>query len=110
MKTLHFFRFLAACCAPPPKIEKNDLKNCNQIETNKNGFNMVKKGFNMVLEGFIAFGWLKKPRFLMIRAGWPLPKIKIPTGWNLPKKKSAFFFFSNITMSNSISETILQPN
>ena len=28
----------------------------------------------------------------MIRAGWPLPKIKIPTGWNLPKKKSAFFY------------------
>ena len=64
---------------------------CNQIETNKNGFNMVKKGFNMVLKGFIAFGWLKKPRVLMIRAGWPLPKIKIPTGWNLPEKKSAFF-------------------
>ena len=36
---------------------------CNQIETNKNGFNMVKKGFNMVLKGFIAFGWLKNQWF-----------------------------------------------
>ena len=25
-KTWHFFRFLAACYAPPPKIEKNALK------------------------------------------------------------------------------------
>ena len=26
MKTWHFFRFLATCCAPPPKIEKNAFK------------------------------------------------------------------------------------
>ena len=25
-KTWHFFRFLAACCAPPPKIEKNAIR------------------------------------------------------------------------------------
>ena len=28
-KTWHFFRFLAECCALPPKVEKNALKNCS---------------------------------------------------------------------------------
>ena len=41
----------------------------------------------MVKKGFIAFGWLKKPMFLMIRAGWSLPKTKNPAGVNLPNKK-----------------------
>ena len=35
MKTWHFFRFLAACCAPPPKLEKNALRKLgNKIRQN----------------------------------------------------------------------------
>ena len=54
----------------------------------------------------------------MIRAGWPLPKIKNPTGVNLPKKKSAFFYYGcNIfsmhcaaeIFNNQCMEKILQP-
>ena len=41
------------------------------------------------LDGDLSFvGNMKIP------AGWPLPKTKNPTGVNLPKNKSAFFFNS----------------
>ena len=36
--TSHFFRFLAACYAPPPKIEKNasNIRTCPEVCTTKN--------------------------------------------------------------------------
>ena len=80
-------------------VPSENKKSCGGVPSNKKNwlalshFFTVKKGFNMLKKAFFAFERLNKPMFLMIRAGWSLPKTKNPSGVPSEKKIGAQSIF-----------------